>query len=44
MVEVSEGHNHEESIDNEIYELVNVDMEVGLVRGFESSNRKTYED
>ena len=30
-VEVSEGHYREESIDNESYELINVDMEDMLV-------------
>ena len=29
-VEVSEGRHHEEIIDNESYELINVDMEGGL--------------
>ena len=33
VVEVSEGHHHEESIDNESYEIVNFDMEGGLQRG-----------
>ena len=27
-MEVSEGHHHEEIIDNENYELMNVDMEI----------------
>ena len=43
-VEVSEGHHHEESIDNESYELVNFDMEGGLVRGCGSKVRKTSEN
>ena len=29
----SKGNNHKESIDNEIYELVNVDTEGGIVWG-----------
>ena len=33
VVEASEGHHHEKIIDNESYELVNVDMGGGLVRG-----------
>ena len=40
-VEVSEGYHHEESIDNERYDLVNVDMESGLVRGYGPSVVKT---
>ena len=32
-MEVSEGHCNEEIIDNESYELVNVDMEGGFVWG-----------
>ena len=44
VVEVSEGHHHGEIIDNEIYELVNVDVEVRLVRGCGPSFCKTYED
>ena len=31
---VSEGHHHEKIIDNGIYELINVDMEGMIVRGF----------
>ena len=41
VVEVSEGHHHGEIIDNEIYELMNVDMEGGLVQGYGSPVRKT---
>ena len=29
----SKGNNHKESIDNEIYELVNFELEIGLVQG-----------
>ena len=43
-VEVSEVHHHEESIDNESYEIVNVYMEVGLVWGCGSPVRKTSEN
>ena len=43
-LEVSDGHSHEESIDNERYELVNVDMEGGIVRGCVSIFRKIFED
>ena len=43
-VEVSEGHHHKESVDIESYELVNVDMEGGIVRGCGSTFRKTSED
>ena len=32
-VEVSEGHCNEEIVDNESYEIVNVDMEGGFVWG-----------
>ena len=42
-MEVSEGNQHEERIDNERYELVNVDMEGGLVWGCGSPFRKTSE-
>ena len=43
-MEVSEGHHHEESIDNESYGLVNVNMEGGLVLGCGLPVRKTSEN
>ena len=43
-MEVSEGHHHEESIYNERYELVNVDMEGGIIRGHGPLFGKIYED
>ena len=43
MLEVSEGHDHKEGIDDESYELLNVDMEDGIVRGCGSLFRKTAE-
>ena len=44
VVEISEGDHHEEIIDNESYEIVNVDIEGGLVWGCGSPFRKTPED
>ena len=41
--EVSEGNYHGEIIDNERYELVNVDTEVGLVQGCGRPFKKTSE-
>ena len=41
--EVSEGHYHGEIIDNERYNLVNVDTEVGLVQGCGRPFKKTSE-
>ena len=41
VVEISEEHHHKEIIDNEIYELMNVDMEGRFVRGYGSPVRKT---
>ena len=43
-VEVSEGHHHKKSIDNESYEIVNVDMEGGIFRGCVSQLGKISED
>ena len=43
-VEVSEGHHHEESINNESYGLFNVDTEGGIVRGCRSPFRKISKD
>ena len=44
MVEVHEGHHHEINIKNEIYELVNVDMEGRLVLVYGPTFRNTSED
>ena len=41
---ISEVHHHEESIDNDSYEIMNADMEGGLVQGCVLSVRKTYEN
>ena len=43
-MEAIERNQQEESIDNERYELVNVDMKGGLVRGRGPQLRKTHED
>ena len=43
-VEVREGYHHEEVIYNESYELVNVDIEGGLIEGYGSPFGKTYKD
>ena len=41
---MSEGHHHKGIIDNERYELLNVDMEGGIVQGCGPPFGKTYGD
>ena len=40
---MSEGHHHKGNIDNESYELLNVDMKGGIVRGCGPPFEKTSE-